>query len=43
MGAGISTKVRPILTSLDTMKLDTRTEVQAAIDRVGEATLKVRA
>ena len=41
MGSGISTRVKPILTCLDTMLLDERAEVQAAIDRVGEATLKV--
>ena len=42
MGSGISTKVRPILTCMDTMKLDAREEVQAAIERVAEATAKVR-
>ena len=41
MGSGISTRVKPILTCLDTALLDERAEVQAAIDRVGEATLKV--
>ena len=42
MGTGVSTKVQPILTIMDTMKSEPRAELQAAIDRVGECTLNVR-
>ena len=43
MGSGISTKVQPILSVMDSASAGARAELQAAIDRVGEATLNVRA
>ena len=42
MGVGVSSKVQPILTIMDSMTSEPRAELQAAIDRVGEATLNVR-
>ena len=36
MGVGVSSKVQPILTIMDSMTSEPRSELQAAIDREGQ-------